>query len=238
MVETLVVPGRFRGPPTSGNGGWVCGAAAALVGGQAEVTLRRPPPLDRPLTVVRDGADLRIVDEHDDQHDVVVAARSTTVVASVPEPVLPAEAELATNAWPGHRRHPFASCFTCGPAREPGDGLRLFTGPVPGRPGTVAARWRPHPSTGAGDGLVDDRVVWAALDCPSGWPHLGAGDVTALLGRMAARVLEPVLVGEDYVVVGEGTAVDGRKRHSVSALFDADGACVAVARATWIVLDT
>jgi len=48
MTERVTIDRRFRGPSDSGNGGYVCGVVAALVGGPAEVTLRSPPPLDRP----------------------------------------------------------------------------------------------------------------------------------------------------------------------------------------------
>jgi hypothetical protein len=48
-----VITGRFNGPPTSGQGGYSCGVAGRLVGGDtAEVKLRRPP-LETPLDVVR-----------------------------------------------------------------------------------------------------------------------------------------------------------------------------------------
>ena len=43
---------RYRGPLTSANGGYACGRLAAFVGAEeVEVTLRLPPPLDRPLVV-------------------------------------------------------------------------------------------------------------------------------------------------------------------------------------------
>ena len=50
MAE-LRVPARFCGPPGVANGGFTGGSLAALLGGAAEVTLRRPVPLDRPLPV-------------------------------------------------------------------------------------------------------------------------------------------------------------------------------------------
>jgi hypothetical protein len=52
----LVIGRRFCGPPGSGNGGYVCGIVAARLSEPAQVTLRRPPPLDTPLTVTRDEA--------------------------------------------------------------------------------------------------------------------------------------------------------------------------------------
>ncbi len=46
---------RFCGPPGMANGGFACGSIAALHGGAAEVTLRRPLPLERPLAARHDG---------------------------------------------------------------------------------------------------------------------------------------------------------------------------------------
>ena len=55
MTADLVVPARFNGPVRSGNGGFVSGSLAERVPGAAgrpvEVTLRRPPPVDRAMTV-------------------------------------------------------------------------------------------------------------------------------------------------------------------------------------------
>lgn len=61
-MVSLVIDRRFRGPPNSGNGGYVCGCLARYVAGDAEVTLRAPPPLERPLDVltkVDGGIELR-----------------------------------------------------------------------------------------------------------------------------------------------------------------------------------
>ena len=53
MHEQVTIDPRFRGPPDSGNGGYVAGLLARSVDGAAEVTLRRPPPLVRPLDIAR-----------------------------------------------------------------------------------------------------------------------------------------------------------------------------------------
>jgi hypothetical protein len=67
-VTELLVPRRFRGPSSSGNGGWTAGALAGLVDHDCpdnradawpaiRVALRRPPPLDTPMAVaVVDGS--------------------------------------------------------------------------------------------------------------------------------------------------------------------------------------
>ena len=57
MQDTVVIPSRFRGPPQSGNGGYVSGVFAELLphqpGQSPEITLRSPIPLDRTMTVKR-----------------------------------------------------------------------------------------------------------------------------------------------------------------------------------------
>ncbi len=65
MQESLTIEARFRGPPHSGNGGYVAGTVAqrfkhpiAPFGDNAvEVTLRAPIPLDEPMSVVRPETD-------------------------------------------------------------------------------------------------------------------------------------------------------------------------------------
>ena len=51
MADQLIrIDRRFRGPPDSGNGGYVAGLLAKALGGSGvEVTLRAPPPLDRDI---------------------------------------------------------------------------------------------------------------------------------------------------------------------------------------------
>src|SRR5690349_6721603 len=51
----LCIDERFCGPPGTAHGGVACGMFAALLGEAAEVTLRRPVPLGRPLTARRGG---------------------------------------------------------------------------------------------------------------------------------------------------------------------------------------
>jgi hypothetical protein len=88
----IVLPHHFRGPLTSANGGYACGRLAAFVDAdEIEVTLRLPPPLDRPLTVERDGDGAKLLDG-----DALVAeARPAPVEIRAPEPVSLADAERA-----------------------------------------------------------------------------------------------------------------------------------------------
>ena len=44
MPETVRIENQFRGPPDSGNGGYVCGLLAEHIDGCAQVRLQAPPP--------------------------------------------------------------------------------------------------------------------------------------------------------------------------------------------------
>jgi hypothetical protein len=218
----VIVPGRYNGPAESGNGGYTCGLVAGIVGGVAEVTLRLPPPLDRELAVVR--ADGRV--EIRDGEALVAEAAPVELEVDVPEPVSVAQAAEASTRYAGFVHHAYNTCFVCGPGRE--DGLRVYAGPVEGRPGLVASPWTPP-------GDVGPELVWAALDCPSGWAVDDFQREGVLLGRMAAAIDALPAAGEQHVVVGWRIGEEGRKRFAGSALLTADGDVLARARSTWIV---
>jgi hypothetical protein len=202
--------------------GTPAGSLRRTDGGPAEVTLRRPPPLERPLSVDRAGDAVRLLYE-----DAVVAeGRSVPVDVGAPPAVSLDEAEHATARYAGSDRHEFPTCFVCGPARAEGDGLRVFAGPT-GVDGVVAAPWRPDD--------VSSELVWAALDCPGAFAVGFAERGATVLGRMAADVTALPAVGEPHVVVAWPLGDDGRKLYAATALLDAVGRVLARARQTWIV---
>jgi hypothetical protein len=224
---------RFCGPPGTANGGFVCGSLAALCGGSAEVTLRRPIPLDRPLSVRDDGdGGLLVLDGG----TTLAQARPAADEAEPAVPDVPAEVARAVAGRASYFADPaFPGCFVCGPDRA--DGLRIFPGPLPDR-SAWAAPWTPDGSVAGTDGRVRPEVVWAALDCPSG---LAAGeaaglpeDTSALLGRMTARVAALPRPGEACRVVAWPAGRDGRKLAAGSALLAADGAVLATAWTLWL----
>ncbi len=239
MSAEIVIDRRFCGPPDSGNGGYACGRVAAHVGGPAEVTLRRPPPLERPLTVARgDDGSVRVLDGGELVADG--RRRGDALGIDVPERVTVADAERAATGSRLHKHpeeHPFPTCFVCGPQRAPGDGLGILVGPVAGR--TVAAdAWTPAADLAAG-GVVRPEFVWAALDCSGGvgsWLVDPIGGNPFVLGRMAVTIGGLVRTGAPHAVVGWRAGHDGRKVAAGSAIFTADGDLVALARATWIQL--
>lgn len=233
--QELIVPDRFCGPPGMGNGGWIAGSLARyLPSGPVQVTLRAPAPLDRPLTVRATADTVQLLDGDTLCAEALPAG---PLDGNDPAPVDVDAASSASSAFVGHHEHPFPTCFVCGPEREPDDALRIFPGPVDGRPGVVAAPWVPSPSLIDASAIdhVRTEAVWAALDCPTGWAHFEPGGV-ALLGRHTVEVVRPVVAGEQYVVVAERALIDGRKLHASAALYAGDGTLHASARALWITL--
>lgn len=219
---TVTIDARYNGPPGSANGGYTCGVVAGLVDSTAEVTLRRPPPLGRPLEIERAGSRVALLDGG----ELVAEGVPAEVDIDVPAPVSFAEAERASASYPGFVEHPFPTCFVCGPGRPADDGLRIYAGPVEGRE-LVAAPWVPP--------AARPELVWAALDCPGGFAAgIGAGRGEMVLGRLAARIERLPDPGARCVVVGWPIGEDGRKFYAGTAVFTGEGRVLARARATWI----
>ena len=213
---------RFRGPLTSANGGYACGRLAAHVdAAEVEVTLRLPPPLERPLALENRADTLLLLDG-----DAVVAeARPAALGVEPPPAVSPREAEAARE---GHVRGwspDFRECFVCGDRPE-GDGLAVRVGAVHGREPLHAAPWTPTESA--------FEIVWAAIDCPGAYAVGAEGRGEVVLGRMTARVDRVPEAGERCVVVAWPLEEDGRKLFAGTALFGDDGELLALAHQVWI----
>jgi hypothetical protein len=243
-MKSVVIEKRFCGPPKSANGGYVCGLLAAHIDGSAEITLLAPPPLDQRLDIVAG------------EHGVELRKEETTLAMGrrvrIDAPEIPIvnfrEAQDAVRRSPyDERRHPLPMCFVCGPARAHGDGLRIIPGPLPPRvdckTGTLASPWMPYSNLAGEDGAVASEFIWAALDCPTGFAGVGAqhlgmtGAETILLGRMSARIERRPYPGDQCIVIAWPTGRDGRKLFANSALLSSDGKCLAVAQATWLLVD-
>jgi hypothetical protein len=239
----VVIDARFQGPDGSGQGGYTCGLVGVAAGTPAEVRLRHPPPLGRPLELrITDDAVLLL-----DDADCVVAEGWTldSLEVDVPAPpVLHADAQLGAEAFVAHAAqqggHPFPRCFGCGTDREPGDGLRVFAGPVPGRAGIFAGPWLPDDSlTLGGSDEVRDEFTWAALDCPTGAPVLLElpPDRAIVLGTMAAHIVARPRVGYRYVIMSWLEESTDTLAHGCAALLGERGDVLAVARGTWVYVD-
>ena len=229
IKESLTISPRFCGPSQSGNGGYVCGLIARHIRGPATVRLMVPPPVGSELHIdVADGVvTLRSGDT------LVGEGRSATLDLTPPAAPSFAEAVDASRSYLGFTQHSFPRCFVCGPQRQAGDGMRIFAGPVKDSP-LVAAPWVADASL-ARDGRIADEFLWAALDCPSGFAILPVPTGKSIvLGQLTARIDGSVRAGEPCVVAGWANGIEGRKRSAGSALYDASGNAVAIARATWI----
>lgn len=231
-MREIVIPARFCGPATSGNGGYTAGVVAALVGGGAEVTLRRPVPLDVAMEVARAGGGRVAITAGG---ETIVEAEPAAVEIEAPDPPSFEQATGAAARFPWAEHHPYPRCFVCGTDRGEGDGLRIGAGPVAGR-ALVAAPWVPAAALAATDGRVAAEFVWSALDCPSWFGFYAFQDrrPLGLLGRIAARIERRPLPGERCVATGWCVGVEGRKIRVASALFGDRGELIATARATWI----
>ena len=141
------------------------------------MTLRLPPPLERPLTVTQDGERVLLLDGE----ALVAEARAGDPGVTPPD---------AADVRRGGRLRParssglgapvFDECFVCG-TRPEGDGLEIHAGRVAGRDdGLVATTWV------AKD--VRPEIVWAVIDCPGAYSLHGDGRGDPLLARITARV--------------------------------------------------
>lgn len=215
----MIIESRYNGPPGSANGGWSAGVFAAAYDPDrpVEVTLRRPPPLDTPLTLTDD-------DVHDPDGHLVAEVRPADDLPAPVPPVDPATARAASAGYPGLVDHPFPGCYVCGPDHP--DGLRIFPGRLPD--GRTAAPWRTPQR-------VTAPTAWAALDCPGGWAVIAPGR-PYVLGRIAVALDALPEPGEECVVTGEVGTAEGRLAVVRTSLYGSAGRLLGRARATWVAL--
>ena len=216
----ITFPRHFRGPLTSANGGYASGRLAAFVDAdEVEVTLRLPPPLDRPLAVVSDGDGVRLLDG-----DALVAeARPASLDVDAPAPVSLDVAEVARDrherGWsPSSTSASSAACVMTGSSCVSGRS----------RDGSRCTRRRSRfPS-------LARRSSGQPIDCPGAYAVGAEGRGDIVLGRMTARVDRVPEVGEQCVVASWPLGEDGRKLFAGTALFAADGELLALAQQVWI----
>ena len=217
--ENITIDRRYRGPTHSANGGYAAGRLAAFVDGPAEVTLRLPPPLGRPLAVAAvDGRVLLL-----DGEAVVAEAEPRAPELRPPPAVSVADAQDAATRHVRMSGEGFSECFTCGV--RPDDGLCIHVGPVAGSD-VHAAPWTARE--------VSPEVVWAAIDCPGAWAVGAPGRGEVVLGRINAEIRRLPDDGEQCVVVAQPLGEDGRKLYAATALYSGAGELLALARQTWI----
>lgn len=105
--------------------------------------------------------------------DLIAEAHLATVGADVPGVASLAQAQAAAERYPLYQGHPFPACFTCGPERAAGDGLRISPGPVTGSE-LWAAPWAPDSSVADGGGWSRPRWCGRRWTVPAGSPSAPA----------------------------------------------------------------
>ena len=233
-MREIVIARQFRGPPNSGNGGYVCGVLAREAGAASTVALRALIPLDVPLNLDKTETGVRLTGS-----DGTLIAEVMPVATPLPGPPAPpslAEAHAAAARCPFVEKPFHPPCFTCSSIREDGDGLRILPGQIAGSPdGHIACVWTPHAAFADSEGNIPEEIVWAALDCPGSLAWIvKTGMGGGLLGTMSGEVLRLPRAGEPTIVTAWPIEQSGRKFTAGVALFDAQGALMARGSQIWI----
>lgn len=237
--DEIVIADRFRGPPRSGNGGYVAGVGAALLNtdNPVEVTLRAPIPLDRRMQVRRSGNTATVIDGE------TLILEIQEAVLDLEVPGLPAweEVRTARERSPSFlkRESPLATlgvgfhpiCFCCGAGHD--EGLQVFAAPVAGGD-QVAAVWPTKGEWADEEGHIPETFLWAALDCPGQFAFMAGNIVTGMMGRMTGQLFAPAPAGEEYLVTGWRIGVEGRKHFAGTAIHNREGQLIGKAMAVWI----
>jgi hypothetical protein len=228
MQETIVLDPHHRGPPDSGNGGYVCGLLADRIDGPAEVTLRLPTPLGRPLTLQREDGAIVLRDGE----ALIASACPATFELVVPDAPDWSACVAATERGGSFAPSEFAGCFSCG--RDNPHGVNVWAAEVQGGRMTAAA-WMPSAEQGDANGILPATHLWAALDCPGAMAlSIGKPDLEITTGRMLGVADRDCRIGERYRVLGWPIAFEDRKHLCGTAVIDAAGRVRARAITTWI----
>lgn len=230
QIERFEIASRFRGPPSSGNGGYVCGRIAKRLHGTGAVRLKAPPPLNTEVRLESDIDSARLF------HGTTLigeAKRAELAVALKPAPAYE-QAQIASCTFAGFKTHRFPGCFVCGPERSLGDGLRIFPGQV-AESEVIASSWIPQACLEDENGMVATEFIWAALDCSSGFAVLPLPEgVAIVLGELCTSIMGTLSIEQPCVVTAWPLGGEGRKRFAASAVHTDQGRLIASARAVWV----
>lgn len=242
MQKTLTIPAWAQGRTGLGQGGYTASRFELAVGQPLSIALKAPIPLETPMQVVEVG-----------DHAWELRSGGDTIMGAVPSPMSFARTESVNFADAIVARgrsnansedHVAPHCRSCG--TDEGS-MRIWPGALADGTNRVATDWTPPAWAGDESGVVDVGMVWMALDCTSGFflgmsaPDADGNTRDAVTVQFAAQIVEPLLVGEQYVSVGfDGHwsgGWDGRKRGAGACVFDSSGQIVAQADSFWLSLD-
>lgn len=140
-METITIVSKFCGPPDSGNGGYVCGMIANYASFEPSVMLRKPPPLDKQLTIETSPDKVLLM-----EGDILIAEAVPDSLDIDPPPAPDFEtAREASGNYISFEKHIFPTCFVCGPHRETGYGslpVKCRVKRLWQHPGRLLLNWR------------------------------------------------------------------------------------------------
>ena len=228
--QSVAIPEQVYGLPGLAFGGYVAGVVAHPLGPCAHVTFRKPTPLAQPLEMRVTTTAVTL----GNRQDPFVEACVIDGLPEAPHPPTLEDATRGTMAYLQSQNFAYPDCFGCGFERRPGEGLRVFVGPI--RSDMVCGRWTPDPQLASDSGTIGSEYVWGALDCPGAWARTflmrpQSGAVTAFLD---AQLLAPVKPAIDHVVYAWVERAEGRKTWVGSAIATSMGQPVARAHALWV----
>ena len=197
------------------------------------VAIKRPIPLETDLSVVSVADGRHLLDPAEPEAPILIATPwdpdfATTTAVSL------ADAADARTRFPSHDDHPVPFCFSCG---TNSDSMHVQSGSL--GDGRWSSDWTVPAWAVGDDGVVDNGVLWAAIDCAQAWYVSNEGERRpSVTVQLAVDVLAPLEPGATYALVSwHGTYSpewDGRKRGAGGAVFAADGTCVARSSSFWI----
>ncbi|MGI9606074.1 MAG: hypothetical protein ACR2P0_08050 [Acidimicrobiales bacterium] len=232
----ITIEHTHNGPEGRGHGGTAAGRFAELVNPRAAtVRLHAPVPLDTPMRSLESStrASMYAGGDHIATIRPLSAPLDVGQVGRLPSLMV----NNAESCWLDARDgvHMAPTCFACGHEREIG-GLGLRPGPI-AETGLHATSWTPAADDADPDGDdVEPWMVWAALDCPTGFAALSKLDASwaAVTGELSVEIRGPVIAGLEHQIISRHRTTSGRKIGTEAVMVGPLGVTVAVAVATWI----
>jgi hypothetical protein len=241
--ETIEISDKYCGPPMSGNGGYIAGITANKIRNSAAVVkIKAPAPLNKSLIYSLNSNNNEINLLSKDSKEVIAAAmEDSDFYMNLPElgQLSLDEIENPSEEYLGFRKHPFPTCFVCGPKRLPKDGMRIFSAKISDQFGFShlhGAFWNPWKDLATADGKIRNEIIWSALDCPGGFAVSYVEPCMIVLVKLRARILESIFTEVPYAILSWEMGRNRRQRIAGTAIYRiSDRKCVAYSEALWMV---
>ncbi|MBM9499067.1 hypothetical protein JWG44_02210 [Leptospira sp. 201903071] len=241
--ESIEINEKYCGPPMSGNGGYIAGITANQIQNEAAVIkIKAPGPLNESLYYSRDPISKGIKLLSKETNLVIAEAKEDSdffmdfpeLNSSTLEGIQNPEEEYL-----GFQKHPFPTCFVCGPKRNHEDGMRIFSAKIKDQDGFThlhGAFWNPWKDLSDLDGKIRNEIVWAALDCPGGFAVSYVDPTMIVLVKLRGRLLESIFAELPYAILSWEIGRNRRQRIAGTAIYRVeDRKCVAYSEALWMV---